>query len=107
MTTREALFKKFDEISKGVEFDEEKHQYKVAPVEGGVKMLVPSVTQLKAPYGQDFTAIPLDVLNNKIDIGNIVHRQAEGVEEKSNNPFAALADMENVELSGYKQALLY
>ena len=105
MTTKELLIGKFDEISKGVDFDEEKHQYKVSLVEGGAKMLVPSVTQLKAPYGQDFTAIPVDVLNNKIEIGNAVHKQAEGAVKESSNPFAALEDMENVELSGYKKAM--
>ena len=83
-STEDLIKEIFKEVNSLIKFDTKKHQYSVQDVDGNY-FRIPSVTQIKAPYDPDFSTIPKDILERKVEIGIHVHKRAEG---KDLNPFA-------------------
>lgn len=106
MSQEDIIKLKFEEMTKPLEFDEEKHKYTVTDEEG-TRFVLPSVTEIKAPYDPDFTAIPRDILDRKTSIGVHVHKKAEAEhkEEANTNPFAEIGEIQDKEIAGYSKAM--
>ena len=97
---------KFEEIASSLEFNEEKHKYTVKD-EAGTRYILPSVTEIKAPYDPDFTIIPREILERKTSIGVHVHKKAEAEhkEDANINPFAEIGEIQDKEIAGYSKAM--